>query len=236
MVRSTLAAAVAGGVIFCAPAAHAQQQQEPDVKYAPYGWLERRLPGPRNAVELDVATGYTQGLGSLRAGTGMSKVATGGVALEIGGGYRFDPRWAVNVSAQYGELSSTRARAARTLMVSAGATYHFAPARRLDPFAQLSAGYRMLWETHISTPDLLSHGFQLARATGGLDVRLSRAVAVAPIAGADISMFLWQMPSNANARAIPSPALNVFAFVGVQGRFDLLPVPTAPVRSADLYY
>jgi hypothetical protein len=229
-----LLAVVAGGVVLlCAPAARAE---EPDVKYAPYGWLERRLPGPRNAIEIDVATGYTQGLGSLRAGTGMSRVATGGVALELGAGYRIDPRWAVGMHAQYGELASERARAARTLMVSAGATYHFSPARRLAPFAQLSAGYRMLWETHINTPDLLSHGFQLARATGGLDVRLSRAVAIAPVAGADVSMFLWQMPSNASARAIPRPALNVFAFVGVQGRFDLLPVPTAPVRSADLYY
>jgi hypothetical protein len=228
MIRKTLLfVAVAAGTVAIASSARAQEAEPRK------SWLEERVQGPRSAVELNVATGYTQGFGGVESGTGMPRVAGAGVAFEVGGGVRFNPDWLMGASLQYGELTPERGSGARTLMASAGAAYHAAPMRRLDPFIQFSTGYRLLWENMPGGPTVMSHGFQFARATVGVDLRVSRAVAVAPIVGADATVFLWQVPSNASARVIDAPTVNAFVFAGLQGRFDFVeePVRALPTQT-----
>lgn len=61
------------------------QPPEPAPYYVPYDRLaERRLEAPRNALELSLGTGYSQGFGNLRSGVGMPSVVTPGAGLTLG--------------------------------------------------------------------------------------------------------------------------------------------------------
>lgn len=61
----------------------------------------------------------------------------------------------------------------------------------------------------------MRHGFELASAKVGYDVRLTEDFAFAPIVGADLNLFLWEGPA-----ATGSAEGATFVYAGVQGRFD----------------
>ncbi len=177
------------------------------------------VAAPRNAFELTVGTGYTQGFGSLRQGVGMTNVVTPGLAVDVGAGYRFSPRWGVTATAQFQELTAERADMARGMTGGIASTLHLAPHLRSDPWLQLGSGYRILWERDtIGGGDLTTHGFQLLKLTGGFDVRVTEDIGVSPVIGADLNLFLWQ--DGATNIAIGDPRPNTFVFAGAQGRFD----------------
>ncbi len=223
LVASTLVAALVG-----VTASAQAQQQDPSDTYVTTGRAEsgdyftQRVPAPRRAFELTVGTGYTQGFGSFERGVGMPSVVTPGLAVDVGGAYRIDPHWAIGVTGQYQELKAERASSARGLTPGLGVAYHIAPYVRSDPWVQLGVGYRMLWENldaPVSTT-VLSHGVELAKLTAGFDMRFSKDIAVAPVIGADLNMFLWRR-GGGDSVAIADPRLNTFVFAGAQGRFDI---------------
>ena len=178
------------------------------------------LGAPRDALELSLASGYAQGFGSLQSGVGLPSVATGGLALDLGIGYRIDPTWAVLWGGEYQALSPERTDQAQGFSSSIAAQVHFRPAQRLDPWAEAGAGYRFLWESPTDGPTLRTHGFQLARVRVGLDWRADRHVALGPVVGADVNLFLFQ-DFGGNASNIPEPRASSFFFAGVQGRIDI---------------
>ena len=194
---------------------------------------------PTRAFEIFGAAGYTQGFGNLHSGLDMQKVITPGVATDVGLGYRIDPHWSVSLFGQYAEFSAERATSARGLVVGANGTYHFIPMQKWDPFVQLGAGYRFLWEKDI-TPGttLLTDGFELGRLTIGFDYRASRDIAFSTFAGLDLTLPLWQ--SAGTTMAISDPRLSTFIFAGMGARFDLTsnyvggpkPVATAQLTQA----
>lgn len=178
------------------------------------------IPAAQNALELSVGSGYAQGFGSLKSGVGMPSVATGGLGIDLGVGYRIDPGWAVLWSGQYQELTPERTGGARGFTMSIAAQYHFAPVKRVDPWVEAGAGYRFLWEDPSVGPTLLSHGWQLARVRAGIDLRADEHVAFGPVVGADATMFLFQDGPDVSTY-ISDPRLSTFIFAGVQGRFDI---------------
>jgi len=184
-------------------------------------WPARHLAAPSQAFELSLSTGYTQPFGQLAAGVGMPSIASSGVAAEVDIGYRADPHWSFAIGAQYQELTAERARGTRGGTGTLLAAYHFDPDRRMDPWLELGAGYRALWETQNANagPTVLTHGIQLARLRLGVDLRGTEGVAIAPVIGADATMFLWQ--DAGTSTAIADPRLSTFVFAGVQGRFDV---------------
>ena len=69
---------------------------------------------------------------------------------------------------------------------------------------------------------MLQHGFELARAELGLDVRLSRDVALGPLIGGDVNLFTLRDPEGPRSDAmIPDKEVSPILFAGVQGRFDV---------------
>jgi len=179
-----------------------------------------RLAAPKRAFELTLDAGYTQGFGSLQSGVGFPSVAGAGVGFDLGLGYRVDPHWGVALTGQYYELDAKCASGTRGVTGGIAASYHFLPFTRIDPWVQLGTGYRLLWETYDGpTPTLLSHGFQFAKLTAGVDFRLSPEVAIAPVVGADINVFFWQ--HDGGNTTISDPRASTFIFAGVQGRFDM---------------
>jgi hypothetical protein len=178
------------------------------------------LPAPRRALELTVSTGYTQGFGQLSEGVGLPSVVAAGFGIDFGIGYRISPRWAVLWAGQYQRFTAERARAAEGFTSTVGVQYHFAPTRRVDPWIDLGAGYRFLWEYPTFGPALETHGFQLAHLRAGIDFRPDEQIAIGPIIGADATMFRWQ-DRRYFTTEIPDTRVSTFIYAGLQGRFDL---------------
>lgn len=182
-------------------------------------------PAVREAVEVTVAGGYAQGFGKIRGSgrTEIKDVAVGGIALDLGIGYRMHRSFSVQAVGQYAELTPASSLGAgagmRTIAGGVAGTYHFAPAQRFDPWLSLGAGYRALYERYDAEADATTHGFELARLVIGVDVR-SGVVAIAPIVGADANLFVWDQRAGTHA-AGSDAHLNTFVFFGIGGRFDI---------------
>ncbi len=193
------------------------------------GSAPRPLTAPKEAFEIDVTTGYTQGFGAIsgRPGEALSDVAKGGIGVGVGLGYRATPELAVGLTGQYQELApaATQAMGTRVRGAAIGVEgkAHFRPYERVDPWLSLGAGYRMLWIAPEGPGNnVLQHGFELARGRVGLDVRVSRDIALGPVIGGDVNLFTARNPEGpAGDAVIPEKRASTFLFAGVQGRFDL---------------
>ena len=193
------------------------------------GSAPRPLGAPNDAFELDVSTGYTQGFGAIsgRRGGAVSDTARGGIGLGLGLGYRATPELGIGVTGQYQELApaATQAEGTRVRGAAIGieGKVHFLPYERVDPWLSLGAGYRLLWTAPPGPGNnVLQHGFELARSQLGLDVRVSRDIALGPVIGGDISLFTARNPEGpAGDTVIPDKRVSTFLFAGVQGRFDV---------------
>jgi hypothetical protein len=75
-------------------------------------------------------------------------------------------------------------------------------------------------------PTTLVYGFEVAQAQFGYDIRLGQAVAIAPVVGIDLNIFVWQDANNSTSR-LSSAQVGSFVSAGVNGRFDFLGSSTA---------
>jgi len=118
--------------------------------------------------------------------------------------YRIIPELALGAFGTYGQFAKGEPMMANTDVrsVSAGlfADWHFRPARSLDPWIGLATGWRGLWIVPPQGKTASLQGLELARLQVGLDYRVSREVAIAPVL---------------------DPNVNAFFFAGLQGRFDV---------------
>lgn len=221
--RLVIASAALAAVTASAPSAFAQDSSNPSAPLTSperRSYFDKRLEAPQDAFELTVGTGYTQGFGMVQSGLGFPSVAREGIGVDLGIAYRFATRWSVGLNGEYQEMNAQRGTGTRGLSGGANVTFHAMPYDRIDPFVFLGTGYRLFWETYPSpTPAVLYHGFELGRLAIGADVRMSPEVAIGPMIGADLNVFLWTAQSGNNV-ALATPQLSTFVFAGLQGRFD----------------
>ena len=187
-------------------------------------YLQQRVRAPSHALELKVGTGYTQGFGTIAPGRGIDNVAGAGLGVGAEIDYRLSRPWSLGVEGQFQEFNNAQNSWARGLAANIGGTYHFEPVLRGDPWVRLGTGYRLLWESDPSGLPrvvVLRHGFDLVTAKVGYDVRVSEDVALGPVLGADLDMFVWEAPSNAPYTAMSNPQVGTFIYAGLQGRFDI---------------
>jgi hypothetical protein len=184
-------------------------------------YLDRPLPPPSEALELRVATGYTQGFGMLAPGRGVADVAGPGATIELDADYRTSRLWSMGLGCGFQEFVSSLNTGARGVAADAGVTLHAAPSVRGDPWLRVGAGYRLIWDVNPpATVSTARQGLEIAKATLGYDVRVARNVAFSPVVGADLNLFLWQT-QNRVVSPLSSGQIATFLFLGVQGRFDL---------------
>jgi hypothetical protein len=186
----------------------------------PMSFGEQQLGAPRQALEISVGTGYTQGFGSLQSGVGFPSVATPGIGVDLGIGYRINPNLALLATGQYQDFTAQRSSSARGLAAGLAVQYHFLPTRRVDPWMEVGASYRLLWEEPFVGTTELTHGFELTRVRVGLDLRSNEAISFGPVVGAGADVFLFQDIPGAQTN-IPDPRLSMFIYAGFQGRFDI---------------
>ena len=190
------------------------------------GAAETPVRAPKNAFELGVSTGYTQGFGSLSRGRPVGELAGPGFAAGLDLGYRATPGFSIGVAGQFqgygasGDLpAGTRVRGGS---VDLQGTFHAAPYDRADPWITLGAGYRGISQIPGgSAPTITTHGFELGKLQLGLDLRASESVAVSPTIGAGIDMFVWENTAGAETARLRDRGVSGFVFAGLAGRFDL---------------
>jgi hypothetical protein len=185
------------------------------------------LRAPRRAFELGADMGYTQGFGAADGTRAVPDLAGGGLGLGLSLGYRATPRFSIAATGQLQGFNSSNTQPKGT-MVRGGtagveATFHTAPYDRADPWMSFGVGYRVLSEIPGDTTkkSLLTHGFELGKLSLGVDVRASDSVAISPMIGADLDMFVWQNAPGASPVPIANGGVSAYVFAGVRGRFDL---------------
>ena len=190
-------------------------------------YMRAPVRAPRNALEIGINTGYTQGFGDIARGKSVGSTADAGLGVGLNLAYRASPGLSLGAVGQFQEFKpddrvGTNANV-RGMAAGVDATVHFAPYERVDPFVSLGSGYRFLWTMPKgSGNDVLTHGFELARLNLGLDVRVSQDVAIGPMVGADLNLFMWNNPEGSPGNEeIDSRRINTFIYGGVQGRFDV---------------
>jgi hypothetical protein len=186
-----------------------------------------RLAPATNALELTIGTGYAQGFGEI--GTNQPKlndVGQPGGAVQAGVGYRLIPQLTLGV---YGAGSMFSRgdqvdNSSNLYTAAAGveAGWHFLPSgHEFDPWVSLGTGWRGYW-VHGNQGTTSLQGLELAKLQLGVDYRVARAVAVSPVIGADLSMFLTgSNPTSQQFSNITDPKVNTFVFAGLMGRFDI---------------
>jgi hypothetical protein len=185
------------------------------------------LSAPTRHLELKLGTGYEQGFGNVGDNQpSLTDVGTAGGAIQAGVGYRLIPNLTLGVygsGAMFGR--GTQVDGSTNLYsATAGveATWHFIPAAsELSPWVSLGSGWRGYWE-HANQGDASMHGWEIARLQVGLDYRIQKEIAVAPVIGVDVTTFFTQStPASSGYQNISSPTANAFLFAGIQGRFDI---------------
>jgi hypothetical protein len=192
-------------------------------------YLRAPVRAPRQATEIGINTGYTQGFGNISPGEGgkVGRVADAGVGVGLSLGYRASPMIGLGWHGEFQEFNAddrlSEGTNVRGVATSVEASLHIAPYDRLDPYVSLGAGYRLLWEV----PDgpnnnVLRHGIEVAKLQAGFDVRVSPDIALGPYVGADLNVFLFEDPEGPGGTSdIDDPRVSTFIGAGVQGRFDL---------------
>ena len=183
--------------------------------------VRKGMPAPRDALELSFGTGYTQGFGSLRRGVGLPSVASAGVGFDLGVGYRINAHWAVLWTGEYEVFTAERSDVVDGITNTVGAQYHLAPTNKVDPWAELGAGYRYLWESNNYAPTVRWHGFELVHLRVGIDFRMDPMTAIGPVIGADATIFQYEDLPYYTTVHIHDTRPSTFVFAGLQGRFDI---------------
>ena len=191
--------------------------------------LDHYLTPPKRALGVQIGAGYGQGIGNISSNNNVPSVhdiSGPGGTIQATIGYRATPHFMFGVygtGSQFAEgntlISGTNVRSA-----TAGfqADFHARPSYTVDPWLSLASGVRGMW----LSPDIGQNtsllGLQLVRAQVGVDFRMSRGVAIAPVIGGDASLFLTRDgPGFSGFTNINDPRVNVFLFGGLQARFDV---------------
>jgi len=190
------------------------------------GGFDHPVAAPANAFELSIGGGYTQGTGDIReAGATVEDVSGAGGTVELKLGYRVTPSFSFGVYGTFAAYTKADDAAGTDVFgatAGAYADWHFRPDRSIDPWISLGGGFRGLWISPDQGKETSILGWEIARLQVGVDYRVSRAVALGPVAGASLNAFFTENdPTTDGFENIHHPRTNYFFFSGLQGRFDL---------------
>lgn len=188
--------------------------------------IDHEVASVKNAFEIGVATGYAQGAGKLGGELELEDVAGAGGAVELDLGYRIIRQLSIGAYGTLGTFDQGDAIDSDTnvLAATAGvqAAWHFRPDYSIDPWVSLATGWKGLWLDPQNGKTTSLQGLELARVQVGVDYRVSEDIAIAPVVGASLSMFLSEdSPMTADFTEIQDKEVNFTGFAGLAGRFDL---------------
>lgn len=199
---------------------------QPDDLEATKGF-DHPVTAVQNAFELGIAAGYAQGAGKLGGGmNNLEDVASAGGAVEIDAGARIIPNLSVGLYGTFSQSAKGDQLPSSTDVYGASAgvqaAWHFRPSTSVDPFVNLGTGWRGLWLNPTSGKVTSLQGLELARLQLGVDYRITPDVAIAPVIGGALDMFVSEdSPMTNDYTEIQTKKVNFTGFAGIAGRFDL---------------
>jgi hypothetical protein len=162
-----------------------------DVENVPSG----RVLAPKNAVEIGVNGGYIQPFGTINNTLNINDVAQAGGGVGLNVAYRFNPLFALGGYTQFHESVADSSLGSdgsvRGLAAGVLTAFHMLPYNVIDPFVDLGTGYRFMWVNSSIGDNHLFHGFESLKADVGIDFRASKDIALGPMLGADVNVFVW---------------------------------------------
>jgi hypothetical protein len=188
--------------------------------------FDHHVDAPSNAIELGVATGYTQGVGPIGSSIPhVEDVSRAGGAVEVDAMYRINPMFAVGLYSSFSSYDAGDHISVNTdvLGATAGiqAAMHLRAQRSVDPWVSLGTGWRGLWESPVSGKDTSLQGLELARLQIGVDYRVDENVSISPVIGGSLNMFVSEdSPMTTKLTEIDDKKVNFIGFAGLAGRFD----------------
>jgi hypothetical protein len=189
--------------------------------------FDHHVAAPANALELGVATGYTQGVGPIGGDMlHVEDISKAGGAVELDAMYRINPTFSVGAYGSFSkyatgdQISDQNSVLGATAGIQAAA--HLRPDRSVDPWVSLGTGWRGLWLSPDSGKNTSLQGLELARLQLGVDYRVSKDVAIAPVIGGSMNLFVSQnSPMTTDYTEIADKKVNFIGFAGLAGRFDI---------------
>jgi hypothetical protein len=179
---------------------------------------------PSKGLELGVATGYSQGGGDLGGGmANLEDIAGAGVAVEVDLAYRVFPNLTLGAYGTFagyaqGDLISNTTVFGATAGVQAA--WHFRPDMSIDPWVSVGGGWKALWLEPDAGDRTSLQGFDLARVQIGLDYRVTPELAIAPVVGGSLGLFVSEnTPMRDGYSEIEDKKVNFTGFAGISGRF-----------------
>jgi hypothetical protein len=185
-------------------------------------------PAPSSAIDLGLGLGWQRGTGGISSAPGDSvqNYAGSGASAAVELGFRLrDPHWMFGIYGQGTEYRSSdlllSTTDVRDLTAGIQAAVHISPYSSIDPWASFGTGYHGFWVVPAVGPNTSRQGLEIARARLGVDFRLNRYVAVGPVGGADMSLFLSEkLPGDEEYHSVDGEKLNFFFFAGFQTRMN----------------
>lgn len=205
------------------PAIAVAQPESPDTTTG----FDHHVPAVQNAFEIGVATGYTQGGGKLGGNMGSLEDVSGpGGVVEVDLGYRVLPYLSLGAYGTFSKYQHGDRIDSNTDVLGATAglqgVVHFRPDTSIDPWVSLGTGWKGLWLDPSSGKTTSLQGLELARLQLGVDYRVSKDVAIAPVIGGSLSMFISQDSAmTTDLTEITDKKVNFTGFAGLAGRFDI---------------
>jgi hypothetical protein len=189
----------------------------------------RDEPRASSGIELGVSTGYSQGFGKIAtAQPTLGDISGAGGAVEVDIGYRLIPNLALGVYVTGAEFSVPDSGPTNTNQFSASAgvqaILHILPDRTWDPWVSVGTGWRGYWSKTDVVGTTSRHGVEAGRVQAGVDYRLNDKIALSPLIGADLSVFVTEQTAGQSTwHNIQDPNVNTFVYGALAARFD---VPT----------
>jgi len=126
-----------------------------------------RVAAVDRALEIGIGAGYAQGVGDIAAARpAVQDLSTAGGTVELQLGYRLTPNLtlgAYGTFAQYGRGDSLSAGTdVRAGTGGVFGSWHFMPARSIDPWVSLGSGWRGLWLVPDSVSTTSIQGWEIA--------------------------------------------------------------------------
>jgi hypothetical protein len=189
--------------------------------------FDHHVAAPGNAFELGVATGYSQGGGPVGGDLAhLEDLSGAGAAVELDAAYRINPTFSIGAYGAFSKYATGDqvSGSADVFGASAGiqAAAHLRPDRSIDPWISLGAGWKGLWLSADQGKNTSLQGLDLARLQLGVDYRVTRDVAISPVIGGSLGLFVSQdSPMTDGYTEITNKKVNFTGFAGLAGRFDL---------------
>jgi hypothetical protein len=156
----------------------------------------------------------------------LEDISGPGAAVELDLGYRIIPELTLGLYGTFSKYQHGDVIDGNTdvLGATAGvqAAWHFRPDMSIDPWVSLGTGWKGLWLNPAQGKVTSLQGFELARLQVGVDYRVSRDVAITPVVGGSLGLFVSQdSPMTSDFTEIQDKKVNFTGFAGLAGRFDL---------------